>query len=154
MNHIRLLLFPILRKPSILLKNGQTYFGPGSDALEIRDLETGEFRTATLADVATNVTIADALGFDFMMTMALPRDIVPLYPTVYAQMIQHTSKPTVVTFASFEALIQTYHIAAMVAGSEKHLHEKPTLLGYVDPISPLYLDREGTSKLLFLAPDP
>jgi trimethylamine--corrinoid protein Co-methyltransferase len=138
-------------EPSILLKNGQTYFGPGSDALEIRDLETGEFRTATLADVATNVTIADALNFDFMMTMALPRDIVPLYPTVYAQMIQHTSKPTVVTFASFEALTQTYHIAAMVAGSEKHLREKPTLLGYVDPISPLYLDREGTSKLLFLA---
>ncbi|MBN1992927.1 MAG: trimethylamine methyltransferase family protein [Anaerolineae bacterium] len=138
-------------EPAILLKNGETYFGPGSDALEIRDLDTGEFRAATLADVAANVTIADALGFDFMMSMALPRDIDHVYPTVYFYMIRHTRKPTVVTFASFKALTQTYHIAALVAGGEKCLRQKPTLLGYVDPISPLYLDREGTTKLLFLA---
>jgi trimethylamine--corrinoid protein Co-methyltransferase len=138
-------------EPSILMKNGKTYFGPGSDALEIRDLETGELRAATLADVATNVTIADAVGFDFIMSMALPRDIDHVYPTVYAYMIRHTARPTVVTFASFKALTQTYHIAAMVAGGEDLLRQKPTLLGYVDPISPLYLDREGTSKLLFLA---
>ena len=50
-------------QPSILLGNGESYFGPGSDALEIRDFETGELRTATLEDVAINVTIADALDF-------------------------------------------------------------------------------------------
>jgi trimethylamine--corrinoid protein Co-methyltransferase len=138
-------------EPSILLRNGETYFGPGSDALEIRDLNTDELRSATLDDVAANVTVADAVGFDFMMTMALPKDVDHVYPTVYAQMIQHTSRPTVATFASFEALTQTYHIAAMVAGGEEHLRQKPTLLGYVDPISPLYLDREGTTKLLYLA---
>jgi trimethylamine--corrinoid protein Co-methyltransferase len=138
-------------EPSILLRNGETYFGPGSDALEIRDLDTGGLRAATLEDVATNVTIADALGFDFMMTMALPKDIAHVYPTMYAKMIQHTTRPTVVTSASFKGLIQTYHIAAMVAGGEEQLREKPTLVGYVDPISPLYLDREGINKLLFLA---
>ena len=51
-------------QPSILLGNGETYFGPGSDALEIRDFETGKLRAATLEDVATNVTIADAVGLD------------------------------------------------------------------------------------------
>ncbi len=138
-------------QPSILLGNGETYFGPGSDALEIRDFETGELRAATLADVATNVTIADALGFDFMMTMALPSDIAHVYPNVYAQMIQHTTSPTVVTAASLAGLSQTYHIAAMVAGGEEQLREKPTLVGYVEPLSPLHMDKDGTDKLLFLA---
>jgi trimethylamine--corrinoid protein Co-methyltransferase len=138
-------------EPSILLRNGETYFGPGSDALEIRDLDTGELRPATLEDVATNVTIADAVGFDFMMTMALPKDIDHVYPTMYAKMIQHTAKPTVATFSSLEDVTQTYRIAAMVAGGEKQLREKPTLVGYVEPISPLRMVRDVTGKLLFLA---
>jgi trimethylamine--corrinoid protein Co-methyltransferase len=138
-------------EPSILLRNGETYFGPGSDALEIRDLDTGELRPATLEDVATNVTIADALGFDFMMTMALPRDTTHVYPTMYAKMIQYTTKPTVATFSSLEDVTQTYHLAAMVAGSEKQLRKKPTLVAYVEPISPLRMVRDVTDKLLFLA---
>lgn len=138
-------------EPAILLGNGETYFGPGSDALEIRDFETGELRAATLADVATNVTVADAVGFDFMMTMALPKDIAHLYPTAYAEMIQHTTRPTVVTSTSLEELAQTYRIAVMVAGGEEQLREKPTILGYVEPLSPLHLDQASTDKLLFLA---
>jgi trimethylamine--corrinoid protein Co-methyltransferase len=138
-------------EPSILLKNGRTYFGPGSDALEIRDIATGELRPATLDDVATNVTIADALGFDFMMTMALPRDVDHVYPTVYAQMIQHTIKPSVVTSASLDGLRQVYHIAETVVGGQEQLKEKPILVGYVEPMSPLHLDRESTGKLLYLA---
>jgi len=138
-------------EPSILLKNGHTYFGPGSDALEIRDVETGDLRPATLDDVATNVTIADALEFDFMMTMALPRDIDHVYPTVYAQMIQHTARPAVVTSASLDGLRQVYHIAEMVVGGQEQLREKPILLGYIEPMSPLHLDKDGTDKLLLLA---
>jgi trimethylamine--corrinoid protein Co-methyltransferase len=138
-------------EPSILLRHGESNFGPGSDALEIRDMETGELRAATLADVATNVTVADAVGFDFMMTMALPQDIDHLYPTVYAEMIQHTTKSTVATFASLEDVIQTYHIAAMVAGGEEQLREKPTIVAYVEPLSPLRMVEDVTDKLLFLA---
>jgi trimethylamine--corrinoid protein Co-methyltransferase len=138
-------------EPSILLRNGETYFGPGSDALEIRNLDTGELRPATLEDVATNVTIADAVGFDFMMTMALPKDIDHVYPTMYAKMIQHTAKPTVATFSSLEDVIQTYHIAAMVAGGEEQLREKPTFVAYIEPISPLRMVKDVTGKLLFLA---
>ncbi len=135
---------------SILLEAGRTFFGPGSDALEIRDYQTGEVRPATLEDVATNVTIADAVGFDFMMTMALPL-IDHVYPTVYAHMIRHTSRPAVVTAASFEDMIQIYRLAEIVAGSKDELRQKPTLVAYVEPISPLYLDYEGMAKLLFMA---
>jgi trimethylamine--corrinoid protein Co-methyltransferase len=39
----------------------------------------------------------------------------------------------------------------MVAGGEEQLREKPTILGYVEPLSPLHLDQASTDKLLFLA---
>ncbi len=137
-------------EPSILLEVGQTHFGPGSDALEIRDIETGELRPAILADVATNVTVADAVGFDFVMTMALPKDE-HVYPTVYAEMIRHTSRPAVVTAASFEDMVQTYGVAEIVAGGKEALRAKPRLVAYIEPISPLHLDQDGMAKLLFMA---
>ena len=146
----RIQLFTREGEPSILLEVGPTYFGPGSDALEIRDIETGELRPAILEDVATNVTVADAVGFDFVMTMGLPR-IDHVYPTVYAEMIKHTSRPAVVTAASFEDMVQTYAVAEIVAGGKQNLRAKPTLVAYVEPISPLHLDEDGMSKLLFMA---
>ncbi len=60
-------------KKTIAIRNGRTYFGPGSDALYNIDRQTGELRFSTLADVRENVKLADALTeFDFMMSMALP----------------------------------------------------------------------------------
>jgi len=137
--------------PAMLLGNGETYFGPGSDALEIRDIHTGEIRPATTEDVGTNVTVADAVGFDFVMTMALPAELPDVYPTLYAEMIKHTTKPVVVTAASFEAMVQTYQIAEIVAGGETQLRQKPTLVAYVEPLSPLHMDKDVTNKLLYLA---
>jgi trimethylamine--corrinoid protein Co-methyltransferase len=138
-------------EPAMLLRNGDTYFGPGSDALEIRDLDTDEIRPATAADVGTNVIVADAVGMDFVMTMALPRDLPHVYPTLYFEMVKHTTRPTVVTAADFDSLVQTYRIAEMIAGGEERLRHKPTLVAYVEPISPLHLDEDGTDKLIFLA---
>jgi trimethylamine--corrinoid protein Co-methyltransferase len=138
-------------EPSINLRNGETYFGPGSDALEIRDLDSGEIRPATVADVGANVTVADAVGFDFMMTMALPVDLPHVYPTLYAEIVKHTSRPAVITASTFAGLVETYQIAQLVAGDAARLRQKPTLVAYVEPISPLHLDEEGVNKLFFLA---
>ena len=97
-------------------------------------------RPAVMEDVATNVTVADAVGFDFVMTMALPQDE-HVYPTVYAEMIRHTSRPAVVTAASFEDMVQTYGVAEIVAGGKEELRAKPRLVAYIEPISPLHLDQ-------------
>lgn len=138
-------------EPAMLLRNGDTYFGPGSDALEIRDLDSGEIRRATIADVATNVTVADAVGFDFVMTMALPQDVPHVYPTLYFEMIQHTTRPAVITATDFESLVQTYRIAEMVAGGAEQLRRRPTVVAYLEPLSPLWMSEDGATKLLFAA---
>lgn len=137
-------------EPAICLEAGPTYFGTGSDALQIRDLDTGEIRPAELRDVGINATVADAVGYDFVMTMGLP-DVDNVYPRVYAELIRHSTRPAVVTGVSLADMQHTFHIAEIVAGGKEALRAAPRLVGYVEPISPLFLDEEGVAKLLFMA---
>ena len=141
-------------KKALSLRNGRTYFGPGSDALYNVDRESGEIRRSTLADVRDNVRIADALpGFSFVMSMALPEEIPPerLYATVFAEMVKNTSKPLIATATCLEDLKQIHQIALIAAGGRATLRKKPFFLAYLDPISPLKLDRPVTERLLYCA---
>jgi len=138
----------------IKIEMGKTYFGPGSDAMYNIDLKTKERRKSVLSDVRNNVRVADALsGFAFMMSMALPEDVEArkLYPTVFAEMVKNTNKPIIATLTSIEDLRQIHKIATIVTGGEKQLKNKPFFLAYLEPISPLIMDREGCERLLFCA---
>ncbi len=139
---------------SIQLKNGNTYFGPGSDALYNIDKQSGDLRPSVLSDVTDNVKLADSLsGFDFIMSMALPRDVdhEKLYPVVFAEMVKNTEKPIVATLTSIEDMKRIHKIASIVSNGEKQLKEKPFFLAYLEPISPLKMDRASTDRLLYCA---
>jgi trimethylamine--corrinoid protein Co-methyltransferase len=139
---------------SILVRNGKTYFGPGSDALYNIDRKSGERRYSTLSDVANNVRLADGLkGFDFMMSMALPQDVEQhrLYPAVFAEMVRNTNKPIVTTLTTVEDIKGIHQIASIVAGGKAQLKEKPFFLAYLEPISPLKMDNSSTQRLLYCA---
>ena len=54
----------------------RSFYGPGSDCLNIIDHRTGERRRAVLGDIADAMTVADALpNIDFVMCMFLPEDV-------------------------------------------------------------------------------
>ena len=136
---------------SVLLRNGRTYFGPGSDALYNVDKDTSEIRQSRLSDVRDNVRIADALSaFSFVMSMALPEDVAPekLYVTTFAEMVANTSKPLIFTSTSLDDLKQIHAVASIVSAE---LQKKPFLLAYLEPISPLKLDRSIVDRLLYCA---
>lgn len=138
----------------ITVEIGQTYFGPGSDAMFNVDLADKKRRKSVLSDVGNNVRIADALpGFEFIMSMALPRDVETkkLYATVFAEMVKNTTKPIITTCTSLADLKQIHQIALIVAGGEEKLQSHPFFLVYLEPISPLIFDREGCDRLLFCA---
>jgi trimethylamine--corrinoid protein Co-methyltransferase len=140
----------------IEIKNGPTYFGPGSDSLYNYNKKTGRSRAtdvahptrSNLGDLRENVKIADALGFDFMMSMALPQDVEHqkerLYPTVFAEMIKNTNKPIVFTSTDLADVQDINHLAKI--GSAKPFH-----VAYVEPISPLKFDISCTQRLLYCA---
>ncbi len=141
-------------KKSLDLKMGNTYFGPGSDALFNVDQYGGYIRPSILADVRTNVHIADALPeFQFIMSMALPSEVEPhkLYPTVFAEMAQHTTKPLVVTATSLEDIQHIHRLGCIIAGDEAVLRQKPFFIAYLEPNFPFTMDRSSIERLLYCA---
>ncbi len=86
--------------PRICLEGSRTFFGTGSDLPNILDLETGDRRLSRLSDVADTARLADSLpNIDFVMSMALPSDVVPETSDRHSflAMIENTSKPVVFT---------------------------------------------------------
>ena len=139
---------------SIDLKIGNTYFGPGSDALFNVDQYAAYIRPSTLSDVRTNVRIVDSLPeFQFVMSTALPGEIEPhkLYPSVFVEMVQNTTKPIVTTAVSLEDIQHIHRIAAVIAGGEAALRQKPFFIAYLEPNFPLVMDRSSIDRLLYCA---
>jgi len=66
-------------------------------------------------------------------------------------MIRGSVKPNVYTANNREDMEAIYRIACAVAGGETELREKPFLLHYAEPISPLLFNDESVDKLLFCA---
>ena len=135
------------------LEVGRTYFGPGSDALYQLDRETEEPRDSRLSDVTANVRLADALGFDFIMSMALPRELPGprLYPVVFAEMARNTARPMVVTAVTLDDVRHIHAVAALLAGGIERLRRRPFYVMYLEPLSPLIFDRNAVDKLLYCA---
>ncbi len=139
--------------PAMELEQGRTYFGPGSDALYQVDRQTGEPRDSRLEDVAENVRLADALGFDFVMSMALPRELPGprLYPAVFAEMARNTARPLVSTAVTLDDVRHIRRVASLLVGGDERLRQRPFYLMYLEPLSPLIFDRNAVDKLLYCA---
>ena len=145
---------------AIHVKNGQSFFGPGSDALYQIDPHSGEKRLTSLEDIANNVRLADYLPeYDFIMSMGVPQKLVGkkvfpiknLYANVFAQMVKNTTKPMVTTLTSLDDIKEIHHIASIVAGGKDRFKENPFFIAYLEPISPLIIDREGANRILYCA---
>ena len=136
------------------LEEGKVFFGSGSDCPFTIDLETGERRPALLEDVRRIAHLCDGLDqIDFIMSMGTPSDVPTLdhYLHSFIAMIRGSTKPNVYTARDRADMEDIYRIACAVAGGEMELREKPFLLHYAEPISPLLFNDESVDKLLFCA---
>jgi trimethylamine---corrinoid protein Co-methyltransferase len=136
------------------LEGDNVFFGPGSDCPFTIDLETGKRRPATSGDVEQITRLCDGLDqIDFIMCMGVPSDVPPLdhYVHSFIGMIRGSTKPNLYTANDRRDMQDIYEIACAVAGGEAELREKPFLLHYAEPISPLLYSDESVDKLLFCA---
>ncbi|MGD8732000.1 MAG: trimethylamine methyltransferase family protein, partial [Anaerolineales bacterium] len=136
------------------LELGKVFFGPGSDTTFTMDVETGERRRAKAADVENFARVADALDeIDFIMSMGNPSDVPEddLYLHAFIGMIRGSVKPNVYTAQNRSDMEDIYRIAVAVAGGEDELRERPFLMHYAEPISPLFIIEESLQKHLFCA---
>ncbi len=150
----RIPLFSRLGQPAICLEEGQVYFGPGSDCPFTLDLETGARRRAVRDDVQRIARLCDGLDqIDFVMSMGSASDVPQLDHFLHDMiaMLRGSAKPVVYTARDRADMEDIYHIACAVAGGETELQERPFLMLYAEPISPLLFDGESVDKLLFCA---
>jgi trimethylamine--corrinoid protein Co-methyltransferase len=131
-----------------------SFFGTGSDLMNIYDLETGERRLSVLADVGRMAHLCDGLpNIDFIMSSAYPHDVEAYasYLESFRAMVSNTTKPMVVTAAGVDDLEVMWRIAGELRGGAEELRAKPYFIQYGEPVSPLMHPAEVLDKLLFCA---
>jgi len=136
------------------LELGKVFFGTGSDTIFTLDVESQERRMARAQDVEDFARLADALeNIDFVMSMGVPSDVPPENSFLHGfiRLIRGSAKPMVYTALNRQDMEDMYQIAVAVAGGEQALREKPFLLHYAEPISPLKFPEESLQKIVFCA---
>lgn len=139
---------------SMPLVLGETYFGPGSDTIYNLDLESGERRYPLAADIRRIAHLCDALpNIHFVMSMGTPVDVPgdDHYLHAFIEMVRGTRKPLVFTARDRRDMQHIWRIACAVAGGPEQLRQRPFLINYSEPISPLLFPEDPVQKLLFCA---
>ncbi len=132
----------------------RSYFGGGSDCLNLLDHRTGERRRPTLQDVKEGVILQDALPeVDFVMSLVLPSDVDQrLYDRYQMEvMLNHTSKPIVFVTPDFEGCVAAVEMCEAVAGGAEAFQRAPFATCYINVTSGLIANTEALQKCMYLA---
>jgi trimethylamine--corrinoid protein Co-methyltransferase len=138
----------------LYLEEGNCYYGPGSDCLNIIDHRTGERRKPVVQDIVEGMVLCDALPhIDFVMSMFLPVDVEPMVSDRYQMeaILNYTTKPIVYVTNEFSGCVDAVEMAEVVAGGAESLMLRPFAACYINVTSGLVHNAEALQKLLFLA---
>jgi trimethylamine--corrinoid protein Co-methyltransferase len=125
---------------ALYLSGYNTYFGASVDGPTILDPRTGGYRECLEEDIAWIVRLADdLLNISFLMPagFAADRDVRLAERISFKQCILNSSKPILDICQSMRDLEDIYEMAALVAGGKEELQQRPFLIHYAEPISPL-----------------
>ncbi|MCX6616092.1 MAG: trimethylamine methyltransferase family protein [Acidobacteria bacterium] len=144
------------RNGKVAMRAGKynTYYGGGSDCLNILDHRTGERRRPLLTDVKEASALMDALPeIDFVMSAFLPQDVDQRIYDRYQMevMLNHTTKPIVFVTPDFEGCVTAVEMCALVAGSAEAFQARPFATCYINVTSGLIANAEALQKCMFLA---
>lgn len=144
------------RSGNVAMRAGSynTYYGGGSDCLNILDHRTGERRKAVLNDVREASRLMDALPeIDFVMSAFLPDDVdARIYDRYQMEvMLNNTTKPIVYVTPDFEGCVTAVEMCEAVAGGAEAFQRRPFATCYINVTSGLIANAEALQKSIFLA---
>lgn len=144
------------RKGKVAMRAGKynSYYGGGSDCLNILDHRTGQRRKPVLTDVREASILMDALPeIDFVMSAFLPEDVDQRIYDRYQMevMLNTTTKPIVFVTPDFEGCVAAIEMCEAVAGSAEAFQAKPFATCYINVTSGLIANAEALQKCMFLA---
>jgi len=150
----QLMLYNRYGKVAIRAGGYNSYFGGGSDCLNILDHHTGERRKPLLEDVAQATRLMDALPeIDFVMSAFLPADVDGRVYDRYQMetMLNNTTKPIVFVTPDFEGCMAAIEMCEAVAGSAEAFQHKPFATCYINVTTGMIANAEALQKCMFLA---
>jgi len=129
-------------------------FGAHTDAPDVLDPLKGERRPCSEADVGRHAVLIDGLPnirFTTASGMVADRPQAVADRVALAQCLIHSRKPVLAMPITSEAVADSREMAALVVGGEDALRDRPNLIIYAEPVSPLSHPDESTRKLLYCA---
>ena len=128
----------------LVLRDGEVYFGTGSDVLYVCDPDTHERRRVRRADVEGMAALCEKLpNIDFVMSMGLPEDAPQAIDDLVQvdAMMRGTRKPLLVAPRDGHILPKMQEMAALCG-------EKESFAIYAMPSPPLMHDPDALTKVI------
>jgi len=136
---------------AMVLEKENIYYGTGSDMPYTIDVDTGERRLTVKQDTINAAIVNDALEhLDFVMAMArasdVPEERVDRHH--FEAMTLNSTKPIIFDANDREGFLDIVQMASLAAGGRGRLAEKPYIIHYCQPSSPLFHTENALEKLV------
>ena len=141
-------------KRAMEVEGRKSYYGTSTASPKTKDALSGEIHSTRVADIAIGAKVADALeNIDWVMPMGSAQDVPPTVADLYEfeAVVTHTIKPMVFIGYTPKGVERVYEMAAEVAGGLESLQERPFLIFYPEPISPLVHPADVIDRLFICA---
>ena len=132
----------------------RVYYGTGVTNLNFRDIGTGESRYSRVQDIRDAARICDFLpGYEWIMPLGSAQDVPQGAASLmeFEAAVTNTTKPIVFITNGLKELKDVVEMASAIAGGLDTLVEKPFIVSYPEPASPLFHVKEAVEKLLYSA---
>lgn len=133
----------------------KSYYGTSTASPNTKDALTGEYHETRVEDLALAAKVADALdNIDWVMPMGSAQDVPSLAADLHEffAAVTNTTKPIVFLAYSPRGMELIFEMAEEIVGDRNKLREKPFLVSYPEPITPLVMPEEVAGRI-FLAAD-
>lgn len=144
------IIYDRLGNPALDLSPGHSWYGSATGSPITQDAVTGEMHPTTVADLEISARVVDALpNIDWAMPMGTSQDspVQASYLFDFLATVENTTKP-IVYLASSELDSEIINrLAAAAVGGEDVLREKPFVVAYPEPITPLVFNREAVERI-------
>jgi trimethylamine--corrinoid protein Co-methyltransferase len=134
---------------------GHNYFyGAHTDAPDVLDPFTNQRRPCREEDVRCNAVLIDGLpNISYTTASGLVADRQPEIAdrVSLAQCLKNSTKPVLAMPVTLRSLIDSRDMADLAVGGEAALRERPLLIAYSEPVSPLVHPDETVRKLIYCA---
>ncbi|MGN0659680.1 MAG: trimethylamine methyltransferase family protein [Emergencia sp.] len=141
-------------KEAMLLGGRNSYFGAGPTCCNFIDPQTGERRLSRKEDAADTAKVTDALPhMDYAMSLVMIGDQTESLADIHEAdaMLRNTTKPVATWAFTRENMERIFRMGEAVAGGKQQLREKPFLIVYSEPTTPLTHTKNALEKLMAAA---